>query len=167
MLDCKTPRGKIFINEQHKTQSILGSMGYTFVNTAGDSHFADAIIARTENDMLVMVGICEIRTRVYTGDKLLTLDYLRNNGGYLVTFNKLSSGVLASSMMSVPFFLIVRLTSENVILIWKVSDESGVYQFDFEKKISQTKRTCNGGSSNRLNAYLPIEKSTIIKVSEG
>ena len=167
MLDCQTPRGRKFIDEQHKTQSILESLGYYFVNMSTDSAFADAIIAKREGDVLKMVGICEIKTRLMAYEKPLTIKYLKDNGGYLVTYEKLSNGVEASSMLSVPFFLIVRLVHENVILIWKVSDENGVFEFDFEKRITKTRETCNGGQIKRLNAYLPVEKATAIRVSEG
>lgn len=167
MLDCQTPRGRRFIDEQHKTQCILESLGYFFVTMSTDSSFADAIIAKRENDILKMVGVCEIKTRLMANDRPLTIKYLKDNGGYLVTYEKLSNGVEASSMLSVPFFLIVRLVHESVILIWKVSDENGVFEFDFEKRRTKTKETCNGGNIVRLNAYLPVEKSTVIRVSEG
>lgn len=132
-----------------------------------DSAFADAIIAKQEGDQLKMVGICEIKTRLMAQDKPLTVKYLKDNGGYLVTYEKLLNGVEASSMLSVPFFLIVRIVHENIILIWKISDENGVFEFEFEKRRTKTKETCNGGNIVRLNAYLPVEKSTIIRVSEG
>lgn len=167
MLDCQTPRGRRFIDEQHKTQCILESLGYIFVTMSTDSAFADAIIAKREGEVLKMVGICEIKTRLMANEKPLTISYLKENGGYLVTYDKLSHGVEASGMLSVPFFLIVRLVHENVIMIWKVSDENGVFEFDFEKKITKTRETCNGGQIKRLNAYLPVEKSTVIRVSEG
>ena len=141
-------------------------MGYYFINTAKDYSFADAIIAKRENEMLKMVGMCEIKTRLSANDTPLTIKYLKDNGGYLITYEKISTGVEASCMLSIPFFLIVRLMHENVILIWKLCDENGVYEFDFEKRVSRTKDTCNGGIANRLNAYLPVEKSTIIKVTE-
>lgn len=132
---------------------------------ATDDAFADAIIAKRENDVLKMVGICEIKTRLMAGDTKLTVRYLKENGGYLLTYDKISKGVDASSMLSVPFFLIVRLVHENIILIWKVSDEQGVFEFDFEKRVTKTQDTCNGGTAKRLNAYLPIEKATSIRVT--
>jgi hypothetical protein len=167
LLDCQTPRGRRFIDEQHKTQCILESMGYTFINMATDDAFSDAIIARKKEDRLIIAGVCEIKTRVFANDTHLTVKYLKANGGYLITYDKISHGVETSSMLSVPFFLIVRLVHENVILIWKISDDQGVFEFDFEKRVTTTKGTCNGGTAKRLNAYLPVEKSTIIRVSEG
>jgi hypothetical protein len=142
-------------------------MGYTFINMATDDAFSDAIIARKQDDRLIIAGVCEIKTRLFAKDSHLTIRYLKANGGYLITYDKISHGVETSSMLSVPFFLIVRLVHENVILIWKISDDQGVFEFDFEKRVTTTNGTCNGGTAKRLNAYLPVEKSTIIRVSEG
>lgn len=159
MLDCETPIGKMFIDEQYNTQKILESKGYTFISMATKDSNADAFIAKHIDGILTVCGVAEIRNRKMAGNKKLTVQYLKDNGGYLVTNEKLKYGKNASEFFEIPFFLIVNLLEENVILIWKVTNEYGSYMFDFETKETSTQMTCNGGVIKRLNSYLPVDKA--------
>jgi hypothetical protein len=163
MLDCETRKGKVFMGEQYKTQSLIESMGFVLINTATPDHTADVVIAKKDGDLLKMIGIAEIRTREFAGDKRLTRRYLSENGGYLVTYTKLKFGGELAYQFGVPFFLIVRLISENVILIWKITDVNGQRLFEFKTKKSKTQETCNGGVATRVNAYLPLDKAKIFE----
>jgi hypothetical protein len=97
------------------------------------------------------------------GSQPLTVSYLRNNGGYLITHDKLKFGSNASYMFSVPFFLIVNLLMEEKILIWQVTDDQGLFMFDFDTRETSTKMTCNGGEIVRPNSYLPVDKATVVE----
>ena len=163
MLDCETEKGKRFINEQHATQKALEKYGFVFINTFPLNHGLDAIIAKKNGPILEMAGLAEIKSRMMAGGVPLTVRYLSENGGYLVTHSKIKFGVDLAYQFGVPFFLIVRLLSEGLILIWKLSDNNGQYLFDFITKGTETQSTCNGGSTVRINAYLPVEKAKIIE----
>ena len=159
MLDCDTPVGKMFINEQYNTQKILESKGYTFINMATKDSGADAFIAKTIDGVLTVCGVAEIKNRKMAGNSKLTVQYLKDNGGYLITNEKLKYGKNASEFFEIPFFLIVNLLEEGVILIWKVTNEYGSYMFDFVSRETETSMTCNGGVITRLNSYLPVDKA--------
>lgn len=163
MLDCETPLGKTYINHQIQTQKILESKGYVFLNMATKDSAVDAIIAKSIDGNLTVCGIAEIKSRRMAGDKTLTRSYLRSNGGYLITNDKLTHGSEASFVFEVPFFLIVNLLEERVILIWKVTDERGQFLFDFETRDTATQATCNGGEIVRTNSYLPVDKATVVE----
>jgi len=162
MLDCETPLGKTFIDYQKFTQKILESKGYTLMNMATKDAGADVLIAKKVNDELTLCGVAEIKCRRSAGKLPLTYEYLKSNGGYLITHSKLTFGQSASNVFGVPYFLIVNLLVEDRILVWKVTDDQGVFQFDFETKETPTQMTCNGGEIVRPNAYLPVDKATII-----
>ena len=159
MLDCETPIGRMFIKEQYNTQKILESRGYTFISTAKKYSGIDAIIAKNIDSTLTVCGVAEIRNRKMAGDKKLTTSYLEKNGGYLVTHDKLKCGQEASAVFEVPFYLIVNLLEEGIILIWKITDDVGMFSFEFDTRESVTQMTCNGGRINRLNSYLPVDKA--------
>lgn len=163
MLDCLTPRGKKFISHQLRTQSLLEKRGYKFLNMASSDSASDVIIAKDVDGLLTICGVAEIKSREMAGNVPLTIDYLLNNGGYLVTHDKLVYGSEASNLFGVPFFLIVNLLLENKILIWKVTDNQGLFLFDFETKNTSTRMTCNGGTIVRPNSYLPADKATIVE----
>lgn len=163
MLDCETPLGKTFIDHQMFTQRILESKGYTIMNMSTKDSAADVVIAKPIENVLTICGVAEIKSRKMAGSQPLTVEYLRRNGGYLITHDKLKFGSNASYIFSVPFFLIVNLLMEEKILIWQVTDDQGLYMFDFDTRETSTKMTCNGGEIVRPNSYLPIDKATVIE----
>lgn len=166
MLDCLTPKGRKFISHQLRTQSLLERKGYKFFNMASKASTADVLIAKDIDGLMTLCGVAEIKSRELAGNVPLTVDYLSNNGGYLVTHDKLKYGSEASNLFEVPFYLIVNLLLENKILIWKVTDDRGLFLFDFDTKNTATQMTCNGGSIVRPNSYLPVDKATIIEYEQ-
>lgn len=160
MLDCETPLGKMYIEEQYKTQKILEGMGFVVVSMSKKSHHSDAIIAKQEPDGLFIYGVAEIKTRRMAGDVPLTRRYLEENG-YLITYEKIKTGCDLAFKLGVPFFLIVRVLGENFMAIWRITDEEGLFLFEFDRKVSRSQKTCNGGVAVRDNAYLPIDKAKL------
>ena len=161
MLDCETPRGRMYIEEQYKTQKILESLGFVVVSLSKKEHGSDAIIAKREDGRLSIYGLGEIKTRHKAGEVPLTRRYLEENGGYLVTYDKIRRGCDLAFRLGVPFFLIVRMLHENLMMIWRITDEEGILLFDFDRRLSSSKKTCNGGVAQRDNAYLPVDKAKI------
>lgn len=133
---------------------------------ASKASTADVLIAKEVDGLMTLCGVAEIKSREMAGNAPLTVDYLSNNGGYLVTHDKLKYGSDASNLFEVPFYLIVNLLLENKILIWKVTDDRGLFLFDFDTKNTATQMTCNGGSIVRPNSYLPVDKATIIEYEQ-
>lgn len=162
MLDCQTPRGKKAIEHQYDTQRILESLGYVCILTRGDDNHSDVILARAESEMLRIYGVAEIKSRYMAGDKILTTEYLENNGGYLITHEKIRKGVQTAEAMKTAFFVIVRLIGDNnKILVWKIWDNG--YLIPIINKKTRTQKTINGGFADRVNTFLPIKKAKIIE----
>lgn len=157
-LDCDTPLGKVFIKEQHNTEDVLSRYGYTFISTPKKDSTSDTLIAKNINGILTLCGIAEIKSRRMAGRDILTIEYLKRNGGYLITNEKLKYGRSVSEILSVPFYLIVNLLEVRSILIWQITSNEGEYNFNFETRSTPTKATCNGGIAVRENSYLPIDK---------
>lgn len=166
MLDCETPKGKVFIEQQRIVQGILESKGYTVVEMAGKDNPVDILLCRKEEERLTVIAACEIRSRVTAGTVPVTTDYLRRNGGYLITERKLWDGIKLSKVMQVPYFVIVNLIQENKILIWKITDMCGNPLERVSTKETRTRRTVNGGLAWRSNAFLSMDSPnlTIIAV---
>jgi hypothetical protein len=156
-LDCETPLGQLFIQEQYRTQERLAARGYTVINTSGASNNADVILSKVIDGRLTMTGLAEIKSRKTAGSIPLTRKYLSENGGYLITAEKLKFGALASSMYKVPFYVIVSLMEENVILVWQITTSLGDYTEKFETKQTPTRATVNGGTAFRTNAFLKMD----------
>lgn len=162
MLDCITSRGQFFIEQQRKTQNYLEKMGFIVIETENKDHHSDVILAWKKRNRVHITGLAEIKTREMAGKDIISIDYIKNNGGYLVTKQKITDGINLAKLLGVSFYIIVRLLSENVIIIWKLSNPSGEEIINYESKNSQTKATCNGGTTIRKNAYLSIDDASKI-----
>ena len=150
----------MYIEEQYKTQKILEGMGFSIVSMSKKDHTSDVIIAKKTDAGLMIYGVGEIKTRKMAGDIPLTKRYLTENG-YLITYEKIKNGCDLAFKLGVPFFLIVRVLTENFMAIWRITDEDGIFLFDFDRKMTQSQKTCNGGVAVRDNAYLPIDKAKL------
>lgn len=139
-----------------RIQDLLTKKGYTIINTPKSCRF-DIFICKPIDGNITCVAIAEIRSREYAGNKRITLDYVSKNG-YLITRDKLSTGLEASRLIGVPYYVIVNLLDENIFLLWKIDS------LDFETKKCWTKKTCNGGYVERINCFLPISKSKRIEL---
>lgn len=157
MLDCETPLGQHYMQEQYRVQKVLESRGYIVINTSGKDHNSDVILAKEIEGMVTMVGLAEIKSRSMAGDKPLTRKYLSENGGYLITERKLKFGATASAMYSVPFFVVVSLMAEGVILVWQITNNRGIFVEPYVKKKTETRATVNGGVAYRDNAFLSMD----------
>lgn len=157
MLDCETPKGQFYMDEQYRVQDVLKARGYIVMNTSGMDHNSDVILGREIEGRLVMTGVAEIKSRSTAGDKPLTREYLKDNGGYLITERKLKFGAMASSIYNVPFFVIVSLMSEGVILVWQITNNKGIFVESYVTKKTETRATVNGGKAFRTNSFLPMD----------
>ena len=157
MLDCETPLGRFFIEEQYRVQNVLAGRGYTVINTSGADNNTDVILAKEIEVRLTITGLAEIKCRKSAGGVPLTQEYLKENGGYLITHSKLKFGAHASSLYSVPFFVIVSLMDEGVILVWQITDTKGNYVEKIDVRETTTRKTVNGGEIVRRNAFLSME----------
>jgi hypothetical protein len=165
-LDSETPVGQVFIQEQYRIQKLLEEKGYTVINTSKKYNGTDIILAKHIDGKLTVCGVAEIKSRMTAGNKILTLDYLKENGGYLITAEKLKYGAQMSVMLMAPFFVIVSLMEDDKILIWKITDEKGEYLEKIEIRQKKTKETVNGGVAYRNNAFLPIETPNLTIINE-
>lgn len=159
-MDSHTPEGQRFIQLQRDTQKVLESRGYRIIEMINEASKHDIIIASEKDGVLKANGIAEIKCREMFGDTPIRLSHL--NGGYLISYRKLTYGATASELFGIPYFVIANIIPERCILIWKLA-EDGKFLFEFPVRESQSKKSCNGGVATRMNAYLPIDKAYELK----
>jgi hypothetical protein len=145
VLDCETPLGRQFIEEQYRVQQKLQDRGYTVFNSAGKANHADVFLCKEEDGWPTLVGIAEIKCRKSAGGQPINRQYLIDNGGYLITYTKLKYGA------------IVSLIDEGVILVWQITNKSGDFVEEIVHRVSYTRKTVNGGDANRTNAFLQMD----------
>ncbi len=161
MLDCETPLGREYMQHQYETQYRLERLGYVCINTPKASDRTDIFIARMRHGRLSMYGIAEIKSRSTAGGQPLTVDYLRANGGYLITAEKLTAGQHLSYKLGLPFYIIVNLIADSKLLVWKITDANGKTLDQIETRVTATRATVNGGIAERLNAFLSMDSKNL------
>ena len=157
MLDCETPLGRQFIEEQYRVQRKLQERGYTVFNSAGKANHSDVFLCKEEDGWPTLTGIAEIKCRKSAGNQPISRQYLIDNGGYLITYSKLKYGAMVSGIHMVPFFVIVSLIDEGVILVWQVTNSTGRFMDEVPFRITKTRKTVNGGEIERTNAFLQMD----------
>lgn len=161
MLDSKTPFGSFFIDEQRRIQRVIESRGYTVISMNPDDHASDILLCKEKDGWMTLCGVAEIKSRISAGETELTVEYLRQNGGYLITNQKLKAGAMLSAQLGVPFFIIVSLMVEKKILIWRITDDKGNYLEKYVTRETKTRKTANGGEIVRTNAFLPMNSPNL------
>lgn len=162
MLDCESPLGIEFMKHQYAAMAKLNKLGYLCIATKQPFDKSDIFIAKKDADShLRMYGFAEIRSRATAGGNILSVDYLKKNGGYLISNDKLSHGQQLSFMMNMPFFIIVNLIYENKLLVWKITDDKGNFLDQFPRRRTKTRATVNGGVSEKLNAFLQMTSKNL------
>ena len=123
---------------------------YIFVETPKDTYAA-------VDGMLCLRG--EIRAAVEVKVRNMTREKLRDvfDNTWLVSMHKLEAGKVLSQLLKVPFYGMLYLLPEKIIIMLEITNQKGEWLFDFEKKITRTMKCVNGGEAERLNAFLPLE----------
>ena len=146
-LDCNTPKGRVWIAEQHATvRACLLLFACDAVETDDRTSAAvDALFYRKGT----LIAAAEVRNRS------MTVATLQAHGSYLVTFMKLVKGWNLAKQLRVPFVLVVGLS--DAIVHWKISDDRGRWLASFRVARTWTQATANGGKMLRANAYLDLD----------
>jgi|APGre2960657404_1045060.scaffolds.fasta_scaffold147837_3 hypothetical protein len=153
-LDCNTPNGRIYINHAYDVMDRVAQKFRAKAVFTDDDGIADIDALFTRDNKLV--AIAEIKSRN------LTKEQLEKFGSYLITQDKIERGIALSVALQVPYFVMVKLITSDMIAMWKITDHHGMVECKSYCEVTTTKATCNGGEANRLNAFLSIENCIYI-----
>ena len=146
-----------FMEAEARVQRILEARGFIVLRTSGEHNKADLFLGKDVDGRATLVGMAEVKSREYAGKVPLTLDYIKNSGGYLVSYHKLDHAAKLSELHQVPFFLIVNLMLSRQLLFFQLTDKLGKFVTKFTTERTITQKSANGGTANRLNAFLPAD----------
>jgi hypothetical protein len=146
-LDILTEKGqKTLLEENLVVEKLRDKWKVQVINTNKDDCAAiDNILVRDNTT----VAICEIKCRQLTREQLASY-----GNTWLITHQKIKEGAQVSRLLRVPFIGVLYLVPDDLVLYWKITDNDGNYQFDYDVRNTETQRTVNGGLIIRENAYL-------------
>jgi hypothetical protein len=154
-LDINTPKGQISLQQENKMlRRIEDYWGAKIIETDKEKpSTVDGFLVKNN----IIVGVFESKCRN------LSLDELNGFGSWLITAQKIEKGRLISEYVGAPFLGFLYLLKDDKIMFWKITDDTGVYLFDFEAMETETQATINGGRVVRKNAYLPVEHGQMVE----
>lgn len=151
-LDILTEKGqKTLLEENLVVEKLREKWKVQIINTNKDDCAAiDNILVRDNTT----VAICEIKCRQLTREQLASY-----GNTWLITHQKIKEGAQVSRLLRVPFIGVLYLVPEDLVLYWKLTDNDGNFQFEYDVRNTETQRTVNGGLIIRENAYLHTKYS--------
>ena len=151
-LDCHSERGREWITKQNEIALRVASRhGYGIIYTPDGDAKLDCLF--TKNGSLA--GIAEIKSRD------LTLFQLMAFGSYLVTEEKLLSGIEVAKALRVPFSLLINLVDADAVI--NICNSQGERRASWRSEVTKTQATCNGGDAMRRNAYLSLSNMKVFR----
>jgi hypothetical protein len=158
-LDILTPKGQETLIDEKRAVELWYSRypEYKYCETNKDtSADIDAILVRDS----IIEAVIETKCRYN-----ISLDSLKNKFNYewLVTTKKLEKGKGVASSLRVPLLGFLYLVNDDVLLCIKLWDNEKGWIPNIKEKTTRTQSTINGGSIMRLNSYIDMSKSKMIK----
>ena len=149
MLDSQTPKGIPYIeSEEVVAKAVCDKMNCNQLHMASDDNHVDRLFYRKEQ--LVAVG--EIKSRN------MKIEELENFGSYLITESKITVGCALAGLMGVPYMLYVKLLKSDIIVYWLICDGDGDLQVHYDRDLTVTQANVNGGTAQRVNAYIDLSQ---------
>jgi hypothetical protein len=156
MLDVNTPKGEAATAAERAMMLRFAAEHKAEIAETPKKY--DGII----DGFVVEVPSYEIRFGYEAKTRNASLEDLRKWGSYLITAEKLDRGAALCAELRVHFCLLVSLEKDGSAIIYHVSDRHGNFVFDFDRRATITQATVNGGTANRVNAFLPFEHATVL-----
>lgn len=159
-LDINTEKGQESLVHEREVQEIIkNNWKFSIIETPKlNSSKCDGFLVQDGN----IVALFETKCRYD-----MTYSELLERGTWLVTLEKIEACKQLSNLLQVPFigFLYLRPkhSTERILLFWKITNENGDYEFEFDTYEQKTQRTINGGTTVRKNAYLPVGMAGFVK----
>lgn len=156
-LDINSERGQKSLQYEDRAISIfeLNFPKLNYKSTPKDGAAAlDAVVTSGNN----VVGVVEQKSRNMTLDQLMNWNF-----EWLVTNEKINNGVAAAKLLGVPFMGFLYLIPDDLLLVTQISDAQANLTVDIRVEQTTTQKTINGGSIERLNAFIDMREARIYR----
>lgn len=146
-----TERGRGFVAHQRFAARILAEhFGYDRVESGEAMELVNTNFYKRGK----IVEIAHIKVRD------MTFDALEGYGSLVITGYKISAGIAMSKEHGVPFNCYAYLLGDRRLVGWKIFNEQELLSLDSRR--TRTRNTCNGGTAERVNSFLPLEGAFLL-----
>ena len=149
-LDIATPRGQLTLADESRVAAFVESVqGYRYATT--DKRTAAPVDALLINASQTIVGVVETKCRYDVTEAEFDQRY---RSEWLVTWDKILSGLSIAQQVRVPFFGFLFLVKSNRLLTFRIANSAGLYVPAMRICQTETQATVNGGTAVRNNAFI-------------
>ena len=106
-------------------------------------------------------AICEVRTRADS------FEDVKKWGGMFLNYRKLSTALKMSKQLQLPFLFIAYFMKDNLLVYWKITDNSGLIQVEMTLTSRSAQDNIEGGNQKkrvRNLVMIKTEPKTIKKI---
>ena len=149
-LDITTPKGQVSLkDEQIVARWFNRKEGHIYAQTPKHSPAkVDAVLVKGDT----IIGLAETKCRY----NITLQDFQRKfHNEWLVTWEKVESGLRMAEQLCVPLFGFLYLVDDDVLLITNLS------KAETRKEFTETQETINGGKIVRENCFISMENAQV------
>jgi len=149
-LDIDTPKGQVSLKDEQVVARWFNSKeGQRYIQTPKHSPAkVDAVLTRGDT----MIGLAETKCRYNINLKDFQNKFKNE---WLVTWEKLESGLKLAEQLCVPLYGFLYLVDDDVLLIQNLS------KIKMRKEFTETQKTINGGKIVRENGFIPMKDALV------
>ena len=153
-LDILSPKGQQSLRDE---RDMLESLRRVFESSGSSMQ-----IVETDKDTPCSVDGFLIKNGIISGvfeSKVRYMDRAKMrkyNNEWLVTFDKINTGLQLSKILCVPFYGLLYLVHEPIGMMVHIGDEFGDPVANMKVAQTTTSKTCNGGVITKANAFIDI-----------
>jgi hypothetical protein len=149
-LDVLTENGQIAVEHSRRALELIGKK---YVETKQDTIAdIDGFMLNKSNEIMACY---EIKSRNTTLDELEG----RFDNEWIITYDKIIRGAAIAKALQIPFCGILYLVNDDISMLVTIADEIGELCVPIRVVRSKTQATCNGGTANRVNAYVNMDSA--------
>lgn len=156
-LDINTPKGQITLEQEKRAAAIIEAAwpGSTYIHTPkGSSASIDGLIVKDSVVRAVLEAKC----------RLMSLQQLRGgfDNEWLVSLHKLTDGAIVADKFCVGFWGALYLVPDDKVLMIQLYSPKDSWLVPYRVDKTKTQMTVNGGECYRDNAYIKMDKATLL-----
>jgi len=155
-LDVNTERGqKSLVYERRAVATFERTYPYLkFYSTDKTGSAAiDGVLTKDGN----VIAVVETKTRNMSLDQLISYNY-----EWLVTASKIERGILAGSLLGVPFIGFLYLIPDKLLLVETIANNGEIIP-KHKMQRTTTQATINGGVANRNNMFIDMSSAKVLQ----
>lgn len=158
-MDIKTQRGQQTLLDEQKAAGLFCESYPQFL-------YCETPKDQPANVDAVLVANNEIRAAVETKcryDMTFVQLLIEREARYLISFHKILRGKVVSEHLGVPFLIFVYLAPQDILIVHKITDETGEIVCKMQVTERLTQRTVNGGTVRKTVALIDLENAKVLR----